>query len=40
MADGVKIFNQETWKLVISSGDQGKQTLCLYASDVTEFYIT
>ncbi len=39
MADGVKNFNQETWKLLFT-GDKGKELLCKYANDVCKFYET
>jgi len=39
MADGVKIFNQDTWKMLLQ-GDQGKQFLCDNASEVMGFYLS
>lgn len=39
MADGVKNYNQETWRIIFA-GDQGKQILCKYASEVCNFYET
>jgi hypothetical protein len=38
MADGVKNYNQETWRIII--GEQGKSMLCKYAQDVHTFYMT
>ena len=38
VAEGVKIYSQETWKIVF--GDQGKETVAKYAKEVCQFYIT
>ena len=38
VAEGVKIYSQETWKLIF--GDNGKQLVSKYASEVTKFYVT
>ena len=37
VAEGVKIYSNETWKLV--HGDKGKDVICKYAQQVCEFYI-
>ncbi len=37
-AEGVRNYNQETWKLVVV-GDSGKENLCRFAEDVKELYI-
>eukprot|EP00347_Sterkiella_histriomuscorum_P007190 403349918 len=38
MAEGIKIYNQDTWKQVV--GQEGKQYLAKLNEEVTEFYIT
>jgi len=37
VAEGVRIYSNETWRLV--HGDQGRQLVCKYALEVSEFYI-
>ena len=37
VAEGVKIYSNETWRLV--HGDQGRQIVCKYAEEVCNFYI-
>ncbi|CDW87499.1 uncharacterized protein loc100889564 [Stylonychia lemnae] len=36
MAEGIKIYNQDTWKFIM--GDQGKQNLLKLSNEVVEFY--
>jgi len=37
VAEGVKIFSNETWKIVHE--DKGKEVICKYAEQVCKFYI-
>ena len=37
VAEGVKIYSNETWRLVHE--DKGKEVICKYAKEVSEFYI-
>jgi hypothetical protein len=37
-AEGVRNYNQETWRLVVV-GDSGKRDLCRFAEDVKELYV-
>ena len=38
VAEGVKIYSQETWKLIF--GDGGKELVSKYAAEVSKFYIS
>lgn len=38
MAEGVKIYNQETWKRVV--GDQGRDLVAKYIEDIIKYYVT
>lgn len=35
------MYNQETWRdLFAGGGDAGKEALCIFADDVTQFYVS
>jgi hypothetical protein len=38
VAEGVKIYSNESWRIVHE--DKGKETLCKYAAEVCDFYIS
>ena len=37
VAEGVRVYSQETWRIVF--GEKGKEVICNYADEISEFYI-
>ena len=38
VAEGVRVYSNDTWRQVF--GEEGKQVVCKYADEVSEFYIS